>query len=192
MNGVGGEVVMAARATEVARALLTLLLVTGAAAGMLAGLDAVPGWIEGEPRGVRRARSIDDAERRLRARITLPAYFPDTLRWPPSSVRLIAGVPATVALTFEARGGGAALLFVQTLGGEGPVPPRLLPEAAVLQRGRLSLGDHEATLSRVIGDDGEVWNELDWTQSGARFAMRGKGSLEDLVRMARSVHREAR
>ncbi len=189
MNGAGGQ---GARLREMARALLTLLWVMGAAAGLLGGLDAVPGWMEGEPRGVRRARTLEDAERRLRARITLPAYFPDSLRWPPSSVRLVTEPPPSVALTFEARGGGVALVFAQTLGGEGPVSPLLLAEAAVLQRGSVTLGDREANLLRVIGDDGEVWNELEWTQGGSRFAMRGKGSLEELIRMARSARKEAR
>ncbi len=175
------------KATEMARALLTLLWVTGAAASVLAGLDAVPGWIGGEPRGVRRVGSIEDAERLLRARVVLPAYFPDSLRWPPSTVRLVAETPPSVALTFEARGGGVALLFAQTLGGGGTVSPLLLPEAAVLQRGSVALGDREAALLRVIGDDGDVWKEIDWTQGGAQFIMRGKGSLEDLIRMARSA-----
>jgi hypothetical protein len=140
---------------------------------------------------VRRARTLEDAEQRLRARITLPAYFPDSLRWPPSSVRLVAS-PPSVALTFEARGGGVVLVFAQTLGGKGPPSPLLLAEAAVLQRGTVALGDREAALLRVIGEDGEVWNELDWTQGGSRFAMRGKGSLEELIRMARSARKEAR
>jgi len=174
-------------AGEGARALWTLALVLGAAALMLAGLDAVPGWLRGEPRGVRRVASVDEAERNLHARLMLPSYFPDAYRWPPTSVRLTREDGGAVALGFAARDGTPALLLAQTVGGTGPFAASLLPESAEIQRQSAPLGEG-ATLSRIVGEDGTLWNQLEWTAVGRRFVLRGRGSLENLMRMARSIH----
>jgi hypothetical protein len=173
-----------------ARALLVLLLVMGTTAAALSGLDAVPGWIHGQPRGLRRVASVEEAERRLKARLFLPAYFPDTLRWPPAAVRLFADSPASVGLAFEGRNGGVLLQFAQTVGGEGPISPLVLPPVTVLQSSVLAMPEGEGTLARIVGEDGAIWHEVSWTRGGHRLALRGKRSVEELVRMARSVRRE--
>lgn len=175
---------------ELLRSVLTLLFVMGGTAGLLAALDSVPGCIQGVPRGVRRVRTIEEAEQRLRGRLALPAYFPDRLRWPPSAVRVIQDASPAAALAFEGRAGGVDLWLAQTVGGDGPIAPSLLPEVTVLGRGTLTVAGDEATLSRIVGEDGTVWHEIAWRQFGRRLVLRGKGSLDELVRMARSAHRE--
>ena len=190
MSGPGQQGRGGAMGGEGLRALWTLVLVMGGAAGALATLDAAPGWLRGEPRGVRRLQSIDEAERRLKARLYLPAFFPDRYRWPPSSVRLVLGEPSSVALTFEAGGGGPALELGQTVGGEGPVSPLALPEAQALRRSTVRLGEVEGTLARVVGADGAMWDEVAWRQGGRTMVLRGKAGAEELLRMARSAHKE--
>ncbi len=185
-----GEALVGAKAKELLRALATLVLVMGSAAVALAALDAAPGWLQGEPRGVRRLRSVDEAERRLKARLYLPGFFPDHYRWPPSTVRLVLGDPASVALGFDSSGGGLALQLGQTVGGEGPISPLVLPPAEALQRSAVRLGDLEGTLARVVGEDGAVWHEVAWRQGGRSLVLRGKAGVEELLRMARSAHKE--
>lgn len=178
---------MATAAGEGLRALWVLFLVLATATLMLAGLDAVPTWLHGEPRGVRRVASIEEVERRLNARVLLPAYFPDAFRWPPATVRMTSEDGGAVSLAFLSREGVPALILAQGLGGTGPLPASILAEGAVLARQRTGLGEG-ATLSRVVGEDGTMWNELEWTAGGRRHVLRGKGSLEEMLRMARSVH----
>ncbi len=175
---------------ELLRSILTLLLVLGGTGGLLAALDSVPGCVQGVPRGVRRLKSIEEAERRLRGRLALPAYFPDTLRWPPAVIRVMQGASPAVALAFEGRGGGVEIWLAQTMAGDGPIAPALLPEVTVLGKGTVSIAGEEATLSRIVGEDGTIWHEVAWRQFGRRLVLRGKGSLDQLVRMARSAHRE--
>jgi hypothetical protein len=186
----GWEARVGAKGLELLRALATLAVVMGGATVALAGLDAAPGWLNGEPVGVRRLQNVDEAERRLKARLFLPSYFPDRYRWPPSSVRLLLGDPASVALGFEAREGGLALQLGQTVGGEGTVSPLVLPPADVLQQWAVRLGDREGTLARVVGQDGAVWHEVAWRQGGRTLVLRGKAGVEELLRMARSAHKE--
>ncbi len=183
-QGVGG---MATAASEALRALWVLILVIGGATVTLVGLDALPRWLQGEPRGVRRVASVEEAERRLRARVALPSFFPETLRWPPASVRVTRDDGGAVALVFQGRDGSPALVLAQAIRGAGPIPSGLLPEAAPIQRQSGPVGE-DSVLSRVVGDDGTLWNQLEWVSGGRRHVLRGKGSLEEMVRMARSVH----
>jgi len=172
---------------EGAGALWTLALVLGGAAAMLSGLDALPGWLRGEPRGVRRVASVDEAERIMRSRILLPSYFPDSYRWPPSSIRVWREGGGAVALAFDARDGSPALLLAETVSGTGALTAPLLPDSAVIQKQGAALGEG-ATLSRIVSEDGTLWNELEWTAAGRRFVLRGRGPLDVLMRMARSIH----
>lgn len=185
-----GEAPVRATGKELLRALGTLAVVMGTAAVALAALDAAPDWLQGEPRGVRRLQGVDEAERRLKARLYLPAFFPDHYRWPPSAVRLLLGDPASVAVSFESREGGLALQLGQTVGGEGPISPLVLAPAEALQRSAVRVGAAEGTLSRVVGDDGAVWHEVAWRQGGRTLVLRGKAGVEELLRMARSAHKE--
>jgi hypothetical protein len=185
-RGVTGSTV-----SEGARALWTLTLVLGGTTMALVALDAMPTWLHGQPRGVRRAATVEDAERRVQSRILLPSYFPDTLRWPPSEVRFMRDGGGSVALTFQATDGAPALVLAQTVAGTGPIPDGLHGRLAVIQQQSAPLGD-DAVLSRVVAEDGTLWSQLEWTRGGRCFLLRGRGSLESLIRMARSIHGEPR
>jgi hypothetical protein len=182
---------MGSTASEGARALWTLTLVLGGATMALVVLDAMPTWLHGQPRGVRRAASVEDAERRVQSRVLLPSYFPDTLRWPPSDVRFTRDEGGSVALTFLDKEGAVALVLAQTLAGAGPIPDGLSGRLAVIQQQSAPLGDG-AVLARVVAEDGTLWSQLEWTRADRRFLLRGRGSLENLIRMARSIHGEPR
>ncbi len=179
--------VMASSVSEGARALWTLALVLAGAAVSLAVLDTVPTWLHGQPRGVRRAATIEEVERRLGARVQVPSYFPDSLRWPPAEVRFTRDDGGAVALLFLGTDGTPALRLHQTVAGTGPIPPGLHGRLAVIQQQSAPLGE-DAVLSRVVAEDGTLWSQLEWTRAGRRFLLRGRGSLEDLLRMARSIH----
>jgi hypothetical protein len=157
-------------ASEGARALWTLILVLGGAVATLAVLDAIPGWLHGEPRGVRRVASVEEAEKRLQARTVLPSYFPDTYVWPPAVVRFTRDEGGAVGMTFTDRSGAPALVYAQTVGSTGPLPAGLAGRAAVIQQQSAPLGE-EGTLSRVVAEDGALWNQLEWTARQRRFLL---------------------
>lgn len=175
----------AATAAEALRAALSLAAVVLCAAALLSALDAVPAWIAGEPRDLRHARTIEEAERRLRARLLLPAFFPSALAWPPREVRWVAGPPGAAALAVSGQDGAPHLVLAQTVG-PGELPRVLLPEAAVLDRAPVAVGAAEGTLSRVVEDGAVAW-QLSWTQGGRSLLLRSRGTLDELLRMARSV-----
>lgn len=180
------------RPGELWRIVAGLLVVLGATAATLAALDAVPAWILGEPRDVRRVSSQQEAERRLGARLVLPAYFPDTLAWPPRTIRVLGGPRASALLECDGRDGQPRLVLAQTAR-PGDVPERLLAPSRPLSETSVAMGAAAAepgALRRVVGPDGEVWQEVAWRHGGRQVLLRLKGSVDQAVRMAKSA-REA-
>ena len=175
-----------ATAAEAARTAFGLAAVLAATAAVLLFVDAWPAWLAGQARDVRRARTVDEAERRLRTRLVLPSYFPDTLAWPPVAVRFTLGPPGAAALQVAGRDGRPRALLAETVA-PGEIPERLVPPAAPLGSAPLDVNGRPGRLARVVGEDGEVWNELAWEQDGRSLLLRSRGSIDELLRMARSA-----
>jgi hypothetical protein len=186
----------AARATppaaELARMLATLAWVVATAAIVLAALGAVPGRITGDAHGVRRAATVEEAERRVRSSLFLPAFFPDRLAWPPSEVRVAGGRGGSVRLVFAPRGpkGAPVTLLQSTTAGE-EIDPDLVGERRVLAEARTTIGSHPAGIATVLVD-GATLAELSWQLDGRALVLRGAGDLDELYRMAHSARREGR
>lgn len=168
----------------------TLGVVMGMTAGVLRGLDLLARSLQGEPAGVKRYRSIEEAEKKLAARLLLPAYFPETLQWPTFAIRFSGRPSPAVALSFRGSEGSSQRLFVfQTLKDAGSFPQALLPPGPLLHSTAVPLDATEGRLSRIMGEDGEIWHEVAWEREGRRMALRFKGPVEELLRMARSMRR---
>jgi hypothetical protein len=173
---------------EVARMLATFVWVAGATVVTLAILGAMPGWITGDKGIVREATSIQDAERRLGARVLVPGYFPDRLLWPPRSIHVAGGRRGSVRVDFAARSGGDLHLLQATREGE-PIAPELLGDRTVLRTSRTTVGKLPATLSDVLVD-GTLHRELAFELGGWAIVLRSSGDVEELFRMARTSHRQ--
>jgi hypothetical protein len=172
---------------ELARSALLLAAVLAVAAGVLSLVDRVPAWLNGEDRDVQLVGSLEEAERHVRARLVLPAYFPETITWPPERIRVLHGDPPSVSLVFADRATGAQRLVLTQVFGRAAVPERLLPSAGAIDESRVAVGRIPARLRRIVGPDGAVWRELEWEQEGRTVVARSSGSVDELVRMARSA-----
>lgn len=188
--GVTGGAARAGEAdTGLARLLVSFVWILGAAAAGIAALGAIPGWIAGESGAVRRAATIEEAERRLGARVLVPGYFPERLAWPPAEIRVAGGRRGSVLLAFEARDGGARIHFIQATRDGEPIAAALLEGRTVLRSSRAVVGTAPATLSDVLAG-GRPARELAWELHGRAVLLRSAGEVEELFRMARSAHRE--
>ncbi len=174
---------------EAAGVVFSLGLVTAASAGLLRVADAFPSWLEGEPARVRSFHDLAEAERSLGAPLLLPAYFPDSLRWPPDSIRVRGRSPATVALVFLRKDGGRPLLFVQTVGGDRPIAPSLLPTGTAIHAMPLTVGSSPARLLRVVVGGGEAWSDLALESEKRQIVFRFDGRTEEVIRMAETLRR---
>ncbi len=173
---------------ELARMLATLLWVGATSALVIAGLGALPGWIAGET-SVHHVGTLEEAERRIGARLVLPGYFPERLTWPPAEVRMAGGRRGSVALVFVDHAGAPALQIVQSSSDGEPIAPALLEGRSVLSSQPTAVGTRPATLSAVLLD-GHPWQELSWDLRGRHVILRTRGEVDELYRMARTTHRE--
>lgn len=177
-------------ALELARMVATLAYVVAATGAALAGLGALPRWIAGDAAASRRV-TLDEAERRLGARLPLPAYYPDRLAWPPAEIRVAGGRQGAARLRFAARDGGAPLELLAAAEPAFPIPASLLEDRTVLSSRKTTVGIHPATLASVLVE-GVSWQELAFEVDGRAVLLRTRGDLDELVRMAKSLHIEGR
>jgi hypothetical protein len=174
---------------ELVRMLATFVWVGGATLATIAALGALPGFITGERGTVRRVASIQEAERRLGARVLVPGYFPERLAWPPTVITVAGGRRGSVRLDLASHDGGADLHILQSTREGEPIAPELLQSRTVLRTSRATVNAHPATLSDVLVD-GVLHRELAWETQGRAMILRSSGDVEELFRMARTSHRE--
>jgi hypothetical protein len=174
---------------ELVRMLATFVWVAGATVATVAALGALPGWISGERGTLRHAATVQDAERRLGARVLIPGYFPARLEWPPRAILVAGGRRGSVRLELGARDGGPGLHVLQATREGEPIAAELLQGRTVLRTSRTTVGAHPATLSDVLVE-GIPHRELAWENQGRAMILRSAGDVEELFRMARTSHRE--
>lgn len=161
-----------------------------AAAIALAALDAVPGAIQGRPRGTRRFASLAEAAPRLPRGILLPAYFPDSLAWPAARILARTRRPEALALQFDLRDNGRpALLLCQTWSSE-PCPATLLTPLDVFHTVETRVGLRPARLNAGRLGAGETWEELTLSWDHRSLTVRWRGRTLDLLRIAGSLREE--
>jgi hypothetical protein len=175
---------------DVGRLLGAYLLAVAAVTAALLLLDSVPSLLLGGARGVRVHATVDAAERAVGARLLLPAYTPESYRWPPRLVRTTAVPVRAAALTFASRDGRRPdLLLVQSLDGDVPPPASLLPPGPRTHRVAVDLDGTPATLTDVLIPPDGTFFDLSFVAAGRRVVFRFQGPPEDVLRMARSFPR---
>ncbi len=177
-------------APELARMLATLMWVVGSTAGAIAVLGALPRWIAGDS-AASRALTVDEAERRLGTRLPLPAFYPERLAWPPAEIRVAGGRGGSARLRFAPRQAGAPVELIAAADPARPIDASLLEDRNLVSERRTTVGPRPATLASVLVD-GVSWQELSLELDGRQVILRTRGDLDELVRMAKSLHIEGR
>jgi len=133
--------------------------------------------------------TIEEARRHIGlAHITMPAYFPEGIAWPPS---LLIGqkkpFPAFAMEFRHARGSDIILIVAQYTGA---------PDARTLQRVRLTavLEETAYTIKQQpvllqVGrcSTGESCSQMHWTSAGVRHTVLLAGPPLELIRLAESM-----
>jgi hypothetical protein len=163
------------------------LLVVAAAAFGLRVADAVPRVALGVPRGVVTAADVAQLDRASGRRMPVPAYYPDTIEWPPSEARLHTSGSAAIWCRQRA-GGGIALIVATAPGGARDIAGAVLPPSVELQRESALLGVRPAVVSRVRDTEGSVWQQVQWQAEDQIILVRYRGTLDELLKIAGSVH----
>jgi hypothetical protein len=173
----------------VLRMLATLLHVTVVTTVILVGVGTIPRLVLGTATSGR-AATIEDAERRLGARLLIPGYFPERLAWPPADIHVAGGRHGSAALVFAAQDAGPPVVLVESLEAGEPIHPELLRGRSVVTERPTRIGARPAALASVLVE-GVSWQELSFEVNGRAVLLRTRSDdLEELVRMAKTLHVE--
>lgn len=175
---------------ELVKMFAILIWVSGATVVTLGALGRTPTWLVGEERTVKNVETVDDAARRVRARLYLPAYFPTRLAWPPDKVRVAGGKGGSVAVTFKSTEDGlpSLVVFQATVAGDA-ISPLLLGKPRVMYESRTRVGTIPATIANVVVD-GAVWQQLSWQVDGIALVLRARSAEPEIHRLAHGLRRE--
>jgi|BarGraNGADG00212_1021973.scaffolds.fasta_scaffold00826_7 hypothetical protein len=175
---------------SIPRVVRSWLLLVGAFAVGLKAADRVPALMAGTPHGARIYATVAEAEHAVGAKIWVPAYYPDTMAWPPARIDLWPGPPTSVALRILGRADGRErLVLVQSLHAPASPPDELLPAVHVLTTNAVTVGRHPATLTRVLAPSGQLLHDVWWDQGPRRLTLRYSGPVEELILIATSLER---
>ena len=163
------------------------LFVVASATFGLRVVDAVPRLALGVPRGVVRAADLAQLDRESGRRMPVPAYFPDSIEWPPAEARMHSGGSAAIWCR-QRPAGGMALIVATAPPGMREIAAAVLPASVDLQREGASLGARPAVISRVRDADGAVWQQVQWQTPAQIILVRYRGTLDELLKIAGSVH----
>ena len=174
---------------EVGKSVVTMAAVLGGISALLAGLNRLPVVLQPEvSHRFKDFPGVLEAERELGARIWIPAYFPDSLSWPPALVRVEKSEPPVVVLgILRNPDHDLALLLLQSLGKGDFQPLSVPPVNEVVETRRMTVKGMSALLSRTVDGSGRIWTRLQWETPSRRFLLIGRASSEELIRMAGSV-----
>jgi len=163
------------------------LLVMAGAVAALRVADALPAAALGMPRGVRRFATLGDLQRTAGRRMPIPAYYPQTIEWPPSEQRFFPG--GSAAIWCRQRSDGVPWLVIATAPTRpGVVAPQVLPASADLQRSDGALRGRPAVLSRIRSSDGALWQQIEWQGPHGIVLVRYRGTLDELMKIAGSMY----
>jgi hypothetical protein len=167
------------------RAVVRLAIVFVVTAIGLRVLDAVPRAVTGLPRGVVRVASVKALAQLSSLDVPLPVYFPAHLRWPPNECTWDGRIAAVTARHVDSKVAWLSIALAPE--SAGVAPASILPAVEVLQDSDATIAGVSARVQRVQDRDGAIWHQAEWTADGRRFAVRYRGSVEDLLRIAGSL-----
>lgn len=185
---------MAGKATyflrEMSKIVLSITILIFMVSISLYVLKKVPAYIQ--EREQKSYGSVEEAEYSLGLRIFLPSYFPDYLIWPPKEIKVVRKPSLIITLVFISQGDGSPSLVIHEIisnadeskwmGVDFMEPKRYSGEFQV------SVGRATGTLKLGVVENGSRWTQLSWKQRDRKMVLRSNRSVEDLLKIARSIH----
>ena len=165
---------------------LSFLVTLAVVVGVLKFMNWAPGALE--PGLMSRYQSVDDVQTALGIRkIYVPAYFPETLGWPPAAILAQSRpYPAVVMEFARASDGETMLVIVQA------ASRRFQPEVAIRfhtisETVPLDLRGRSARLEAGLCDDRTACSRLEWDEGEVHVMLTMRATSIELIRIAESM-----
>lgn len=144
--------------------------------------------------------TVEEAEYAIGLRIFLPSYFPEYLKWPPSTIQVSRKPSLTISLVFLSRNHISPSLvihqspslvihqIVSNIGKSNDVELNFMEPKIPFKETQVSVGGAKGALIVGEGEDGKRWSRLSWKAADRKMVLIANCSVEDLLKIARSIH----
>ena len=167
--------------------ILAPLILIGAAAVSLYLLGLVQDYLRPPEHGPREYASIEAAEANLGFRISVPAYFPGYIAWPPARItgRLLP-VPG-VETVYNSPYGARIMVISQVASDGGARPDRLPWVKTVLAEDPLKIDGITGVIIVARDADGHILNGASWNSGSFFYAVITDRSKSELLTIISSM-----
>jgi len=158
------------------------------AVGVLTILNWVPGAFE--PGLMKRYSTVDAAASSLGIRkIFVPAYFPESLGWPPAEI-LAQNMPyPAVVMSFTHAGSGETVLVISQAASRRFEPDATIRFHTISETIPLDLRGRQARLEAGLCEDQSACSRIQWDEGDGRIMLVMKAPSVELIRIAESMLR---
>jgi hypothetical protein len=185
---------MAAKTTyllrEMSKIVLSITILMCMVSISLYVLKRVPAYIQ--ERKQKSYSSVEEAESSLGLKIFLPSYFPDYLVWPPKEIKVVRKPSLIITLVFITQGDGSPGLVIHEIISNTDESKRVGLDFMEPERHsgeiQVSVGGAKGTLKLGVVEHGSRWTQLSWKKVDRTMVLRSNRSVEDLLKIARSIH----
>ncbi|MBI4285717.1 MAG: hypothetical protein HY670_07440 [Chloroflexi bacterium] len=163
-------------------------VVTGIVALVLFLLGLVPAHLE-KPVGLREYDSVEEAQAAVGFKVAVPAYFPSYLAWPPARIEAQLEPVPLVKMLFLSAVDREAILLIHQIQADSPDLPIPIPWIETVRQ-RMIVAVNTVSGELVIGKraNGEIVNALHWRAGGQHFIVVTIKPVNELLRLAQSMH----
>lgn len=172
--------------TRQALHVLSFAVTMAVVAGLLKVLNWAPGTLE--PGLMARYPSLDAAVSTLGIRkIYVPAYFPETLRWPPAVVLAQSRPYQAVVMEFSRARDGQTVLVISQAASTQFATDAAIRLRAVSEKVPLDLRGRKAALEAGLCEDRSVCSRVQWDEGKVHIVLTMKAPSVELIRIAESM-----
>lgn len=165
---------------------LSFIATMAVVVGVLAILNWAPGAFE--PGLMKRYPTVDAAASSLGIRkIYVPAYFPESLGWPPAEILAQSTPYQAIVMTFAHAGSGETLLVISQAKSRRFKPDIAIRFRTVSETVPLDLRGRQARLEAGLCEDQSACSRIEWDEGDGRIMLVMKAPSVELIKIAESM-----
>ena len=173
--------------TKQALQILSFAVTLAVVVGLLKVLNWAPGALE--PGLMSRYPSVEAAASRLGIRqIYVPAYFPESLGWPPAEILAQSKPYQAVVMEFVRAGDGQTVLVISQAASPHFEPDVAIRFHTISETVPLDLSGRKARLDAGVCEDRSACSRIQWDEGQLRIVLTMKAPSVELIRIAESMH----
>jgi hypothetical protein len=165
---------------------LSFLVTLAVVVGVLKFMNWAPGALE--PGLMSRYQSINDVETTLGIRkIYVPAYFPESIGWPPAVILAQSNPYPAVVMEFARTSDGETMLVIAQTASRSFNPEVAIRFHTISETVPLELRGRRAQLDAGLCEDRTACSRLEWDEGDVHLMLTMKAPSVELIRIAESM-----